>query len=254
MSRHSKWSKVKQFKGAIDAKRSASFTKLSREITVAARDKGTDPNMNVALRVAIDRAKKASLPKDSIDRALARAAGVGEEKQIDSLTYEAYAPGGTAMIIECLTDNHNRSASDVKHILSKGGGTLASAGSVKYLFDRYGVVRVGARPASPSGMLAEQGEARPSPLPDYIELALIDAGAEDIVVGDDSIDVRSAPNELAKVTDAVQKLGLNVESAEFEWVPKTLVETDEATGTSVAELIDELDSHDDVSRVFSNLA
>ncbi len=240
MSRHSKWSKVKQFKGAVDAKRSASFTKLAREITVAARDKGGDPNMNIRLRVAIDRAKKASVPKDTIERAIQRGSGAGGEGQIDSLTYEAYAPGGTALIIECLTDNRNRSANDVKHLLTKNGGTLAGSGAVTYLFDHVGVVRVA------GGLPADRR--------DELELALIDAGATDIVDDEEGTDVRCATSDLAKVTEAVQALGLEVESADFEWIPKTLIETDEAIGLAVQELIDALDELDDVSKVYSNLA
>jgi YebC/PmpR family DNA-binding regulatory protein len=178
MARHSKWHKVKQFKGAIDAKRSASFTKLAREITVATKEKGSDPNMNARLRTAIDRARDASMPRDSIERAIQRGSGNSGEAQLETLTYEAYAPGGTALIIECVTDNRNRSTNDVKHLVSKAGGSLAQSGAARYLFDR---------------------------------------------VGD-------------------------------EWVPKMLIETDEATGTMVADLIDELEAHDDVSRVFSNLA
>ena len=142
MSRHSKWSKVKQFKGAIDAKRSASFTRLAREIAVAAREKGGDPNMNATLRAAVDRARGASMPKDAIDRAIQRGTGEGKEGEIVTLTYEAYAPGGTALIIECLTDNRNRTANDVKHTLTKQEASLAQAGSVTYLFDHAGVVRI----------------------------------------------------------------------------------------------------------------
>jgi YebC/PmpR family DNA-binding regulatory protein len=241
MSRHSKWSKVKQFKGAVDAKRSASFTKLAREITVAAREKGGDPNMNVRLRVAIDRARKASMPKDAIERAVTRGAGTGTDAAaIVSPTYEAYAPGGTALIIECLTDNTNRSANDVKHILSKLGASLASQGSVTYLFQKKGVVRIS------GGLPADRREE--------VELALIDAGAEDISDYDDAAEVLCATSDLAKVADAASKLGLEVESAEFEWLPQNLVETDEEKGTQVAELIEELEALDDVSRVYSNLA
>lgn len=183
MSRHSKWSKVKQFKGAIDAKRAASFTKLAREITVAAREKGGDPSMNARLRAAIDRAREASMPKENIERAIQRGVGGGSEGQIEALTYEAYAPGGVALIIQCLTDNRNRTASEIKRILSDYGANLAGSGSVTYLFDR--------------------------------------------------------------TFDASQQL---------EWAPKMLIDMDEATGTTVAELIDELEAHDDVQKVFSNLA
>jgi len=174
---------VKQFKGAIDAKRSASFTKLAREITVAAKEKGGDPAMNARLRAAIDRAREDSMPKENIDRAIQRGIGGGVEGHIETLTYKAYASGGIALIIMCLTDNRNRTAGDIKHLLSQHGGTLAAPGSVTYLFDRK--------------------------------------------------------------FDASQQV---------EWVPKMLLEMDEAAGTKVAELIDELETHDDVSRVFSNLA
>ena len=240
MSRHSKWSKVKQFKGAIDAKRSASFTKLSREITVAVREKGPDPNFNVRLRVAIDRAKKGLMPKDVIQRAIDRATGAGSEAQLEQLLYEAYAPGGTALMIECVTDNRNRSVAAVKHILSKNSGTMASAGSVAYLFDRTGTVRI-------------QGSI-PTDRHEEIELALIDAGATDIVEDERGVDVRTAPSNLMAVADAVAKLDLDVESAEFEWIPKMTVETDEATGLAVEEIISQLEEDDDVQRVYSNLA
>ncbi len=240
MSRHSKWHKVRQFKGAIDAKRSASFTKLAREITVAAREKGADPEMNAGLRAAIERARAASLPKDNIERAIQKGVGGAGEGQIDSLTYEAYAPGGTALIIECLTDSRNRTANDVKHLLSKNGGTLAMAGAVTYLFDRVGVVRFSTKISSA--------------VRDEQELTLIDAGASDVLDQEEGTEVRSAPNDLAQVAQAVMKLGYKADVVEMEWIPKTLIETDEATGTAVAELIELLEEHDDVSRVYSNLA
>lgn len=240
MARHSKWHKVRQFKGAIDAKRSASFTKLAREITVAAREKGADPNMNAGLRAAIERAREASMPKDNIERAIQKGVGGTGEGQIETLTYEGYAPGGTALIIECLTDNRNRTANDVKHLLSKNGGSLAQTGAVTYLFDRFGVVHI------PGGLPADRHEE--------VELALIDAGANDIVDLEDAADIRCIPNDLAKVADVVASLNLKTNSVGFEWVPKTLVETDEQTGLAVSELIEMLDAHDDVSRVFSNLA
>ncbi len=240
MARHSKWHKVRQFKGAIDAKRAASFTKLAREITVAVKEKGADPSTNVRLKVAIERAKKASMTKDTIERAIQRGAGGSGEGQIESLTYEAYAPGGTALIIECVTDNRNRATNDVKHLVTKVGGSLASTGSVTYLFDRFGVVRI--VPSVPSDRR------------DEVELALIDAGASDIVHDEEGTDVRSASSDLAHVAEVVQKLGFTVDSAEFEWIPKVTVETNEETGMIVSELIDTLGALDDVSRVYSNLA
>jgi len=241
MSRHSKWSKVKQFKGAIDAKRSASFTKLAREITVAAKEGGGgDPNMNMRLRVAIDHAKKASMPKDSIERAIQRGSGSGTEGQLESLVYEAYAPGGTALIIECVTDSRNRTSNDVKRLLSKSGATLASAGSVTYLFDHKGTVHI------PGGLPADRREET--------ELALIDAGADDIKDEESAVLIHSAPQDLARVANAVEKMGLAVETAEMEWLPKMLVETDEVNGTALDELIDALEGLDDVSRVYTNAA
>lgn len=234
MARHSKWHKVRQFKGAIDAKRAASFTKLAREITVSVKEKGPDPVMNARLRAAIDRAREASMPKDNIERAIKRGAGGTGEAELETLTYEAYAPGGTALIIECLTDSRNRATNDVKHLVTKAGGSLANAGSVTYLFDHVGIVR--------------------APVGTYDELALIDAGASDILVDGDRIEVRCAMNDLSKVADAVVKQGLAPDTIEFQWIPKTLVETNEEDGTAVAELIDQLEEHDDVSRVFSNLA
>lgn len=240
MSRHSKWHKVRQFKGALDAKRSASFTKLAREITVAAREKGGDPAMNARLRVAIERARKASMPKDNIERAVQKGAGGGTDSQIEQLRYEAYAPGGTALIVESLTDNRNRATNDIKHLITKSGGSLASTGAVTYLFDRFGVVRV--EPVIPPAKR------------DELELALIDAGATDILHDDEGTDIRSAPNDLSAVADAAQQAGLNAESIEFEWIPKITVETSEETGMQIQELIEQLEALDDVSRVYSNLA
>lgn len=240
MSRHSKWSKVKQFKGAIDAKRSASFTKLGREITVAARDKGPDMAMNASLRVAVQKAREASMPKDNIERAIQRGAGVGGEGVIEALTYEAYAPGGTALIIEALTDSRNRTANDVKHLLSKNGASLAMAGSVTYLFDHVGVIRI--------------NEGFPKDKRDEYELTVIDAGANDVIEEEGAIELRCSTQDLGRLSHTVAAMGLKIDVAEFQWIPKTLVETDEATGTQVAELIDLLDEHDDVHRVFSNLA
>ncbi|MFH1620729.1 MAG: YebC/PmpR family DNA-binding transcriptional regulator [Patescibacteria group bacterium] len=240
MSRHSKWSKVKQFKGAVDAKRSASFTKLAREIQVAAKEKGADPSLNLRLRVAIDRARRASMPKDSIERAVERGSGAGGEGQIDFLVYEAYGPGGTALIIECLTDNRNRSANDVKHLLTKHGASLAASGSVTYLFDHQGVVRL------TEDLSVDRHEE--------IELSLIDAGAEDMREEDSSLLIVCDTKNLSQVAEAVEKHDLTVESAELEWLPKLLVETDEETGMIIEDLITALEELDDVSKVYSNLA
>lgn len=237
MSGHSKWSKVKQFKGAIDAKRSASFTKLAREIEVAVREKGSDPGMNFRLRMAIDRARAGNMPKDSIERAITRGGGATDGTQVEALRYEAYGPGGTGLVIECLTDNRNRTAGDVKHILSKNGGSFAAPGSVAFQFDHKGVVRT---PAFPSDKR------------DEFELALIDGGAEDIRHEEDGAVIVCVINDLSRMSEAVLGLGLSVLSAEIEWLPKTSVVLDDVNGESLSKLMELLEEHDDVSQVFTN--
>lgn len=237
MSGHSKWSKVKQFKGAIDAKRSASFTKLAREIVIAVREKGPDPAMNFMLRMSIDRARAANMPKDSIERAITRGSGADGEAQVESLRYEAYGPAGTAYIVECLTDNRNRAANEVKIILSKNGGSLATPGSVAFQFDHKGVVRANPIPADKK---------------DDIEMALIEAGAEDIKEQDGETMITCALSDLSKINDAASKAGLTVTSAQFEWLPKNTVALNEADGEAVGKLIDLLEENDDVQNVFTN--
>ncbi len=237
MSGHSKWSKVKQFKGAIDAKRSASFTKLAREIEVAVREKGTDPGMNFRLRMAIDRARAGNMPKDSIERAITRGSGTNDGTQVESLRYEAYGPGGSGLVIECLTDNRNRTAGDVKQILSKNGGSFATPGSVAFQFDHKGVVRVASVPADKR---------------DEVELALIDAGAEDIRHEEEGTMIICAINDLSKMSEAVSGLNLSILSAEIEWLPKNIVALDDQAGETVGQLVELLEENDDVSNVFTN--
>lgn len=236
MSRHSKWSKVKQFKGAIDAKRSASFTKLAREITVAVREKGADPTFNFRLRMAIERAKQGLMPKENIERAIKKGSGEATgEAQIEQLTYEAFGPGGTALIIECVTDNRNRSVADIKHILTKNGGTFANTGAVTHQFTRTGVVRA-------------KGETS-----DELELSLIDAGATDITSENGELEIKTSPQDLMQVATAAEKSGLTLESAQFEWIPNMPIDASEEVGMQTEALIEALDEHDDVSQVYSNM-
>ncbi len=236
MARHSKWHKVKQFKGALDQKRAASFTKLAREITVATREKGPDQSYNFRLRTAIARAREASMPKDSIERAIQRGTGGAGEGQIESLVYEGYGSGGAALIIECLTDNRNRTANDVKHLLSKHGGSLAAPGSVTYSFDRQGVIVI-------PGQISEDAE-----------LKLIDAGAADISRLDEETEVLCAPNDLPKVADAAASLGLTVSSAGVEWAAKMEVSVNDEQRREVEELVGVLEELDDVQQVTTNVA
>lgn len=195
--------------------------------------------MNARLRVAIERAREASMPKDNIERAIQRGMGGGDGEALETLVYEGYGPGGTALIIECVTDNRNRSANEVKHLLSKHGGTLAAAGAVTYSFDHLATFRSSLPPP----------ERR-----DQAELALIEAGATQIETVADQLEVFAEPSAFSAVAAALRMAGLNVSVAEFSWIPKAMVEVDEVTAHSVMSLIEMLEADDDVSRVFHNLA
>ena len=237
MSGHSKWSTIKHKKGMADAKRSANFTRLAREIEVAARSKGPDPEMNFQLRLAIDRARAGNMPKDNIERAIARGSGSGGESIMVELLYEAYAPGGTALVIECITDNRNRTGNEVKLILSKGGATFADTGSVTYLFAQKGIVRA---------ELSDQNKK------DDIELALIDAGAEDITYEDNQIVITCPIAELSKMNDVATDQSLKVESAQIEWIPNMTIELDDSSAEQLAVIIEKLEESDDVTNIFTN--
>ncbi len=239
MARHSHWHNIQITKGKADAKRAASFTKLAREITVSAREKGADPEMNARLRVAIDRAREASMPKDNIDRAIQRGTGGGDGGALETLTYEGYGPGGTALVIECVTDNRNRSANEVKHLLSKHGGTIAAAGAVTYQFDRVALFHATALPAERC---------------DALELSLIEAGATQIEEVAQGIEVLADPSAYAAIAEAFRAAGIVPTSAEFAWIPRTTMEANDATAQALFDLIEVLEADDDVSRVFHNLA
>lgn len=237
MSGHSKWSTIKHKKGAADAKRAANFTKLAREIEVAAREKGPDPAMNFKLRLAVDRARAGNMPKDNIERAITRGAGGDSGVGMKELIYEAYAPGGSALLIEAITDNNNRTGGDIKHLLGKHGGTLANPGAVTYLFDQKGMIRT---------------EQIPEANRDEAELSLIDAGAEDIIHEDENSIIISAPTDFSTVSETADKLGLKISSAELEWIPKTTVPIDTDLKDKVTTIIDKLEELDDVTNVYTN--
>ncbi len=237
MSGHSKWSNIKHKKGAADAKRAANFTKLAREIEVAAREKGGDPDMNFKLRLAIDRARASNMPKDNIDRAVARGAGSDDVSNMEELVYEAYVPGGVALIIEAITDNRNRAGSEIKLVLSKNGATLANQGAVTYLFDQKGVLRI---------------ELIPKNRRDEVELELIDVGAEDILHEQEFSVIIAPPAKLSNLNEAVIKSGLRVFFAGLEWVPKNTIAINDESSAKLRELIEKLDDLDDVNNVFTN--
>ena len=238
MSGHSKWASIKHKKKATDAKRGKEFTKLSRAIIVAVRDGGPDPAANLALQNAIEKARQASMPKDNIERAIARASGEGADAAAyENVSYEGYGPGGIAVYVEALTDNRNRTASDVRHIFSKHDGNLGESGSVAWLFERKGVVLV----------------AEDSVDEDELLLAAAEAGAEDVERDGTSFRVICPPEELASVRQALEEAGHPVEDAQSTMLPKTTVDVeDEAVARKIVRLMDALDDNDDVQDVYAN--
>jgi len=240
MSGHSKWSKVKQKKGAIDAKRSANFTKLSKAITIAARDGGGDPEMNFKLRMAIDRGRTGNLPKDKIENAILRGTGEGDTGQIEEAVYEAYGPGGVGMLIECLSDNKNRTVAEVKHIVGKYNGSMAGPGSVMWMFDRKGVIQI-----DDASTVTDR---------DAFELALIDAGAEDIRDDEGVLVIVTEISDLQKAVEVLGTLEIKPDSAELEYLPKEPVDVDEKASESILKLCETLDENDDVNNIYTNEA
>ncbi|MFN8049073.1 MAG: YebC/PmpR family DNA-binding transcriptional regulator [Ancrocorticia sp.] len=239
MSGHSKWATTKHKKAANDAKRGKLFARLIKNIEVAARTGGPDPAGNPTLFDAVQKAKKNSVPSDNIDRALKRGAGEGNDGVIyENITYEGYASGGVAVLIECLTDNRNRAAADVRIALTRNGGQLADPGSVSYLFSRRGVVEV-----PKSDGLTE----------DDILMAVLDAGADEVVDEGDVFTVESEPGDVVAVRSALQEAGIDYNSAEVQFVPSMKVEVDKEGAQKVLKVIDALDDCDDVQNVFSNV-
>lgn len=236
MAGHSKWAGIKHKKAIVDARRGKLFTKLARHITVAAKAGGGDPDGNPALALAIQKAKDASMPKDNIERAIQRGTGEGADAaNYEDVLYEGYGPGGVALLIEALTDNRNRTGSEVRHLLSKHGGSLGEPGSVAYLFDKQGVIVVdGTRYSEDDLMVA------------------IDAGAEDIAADGDMFEILTEPSSLSDVRAALEAAEIAFESAEVTQRPKTRVEIDEDTAAKLLRLIDVLDDNDDVGEVHAN--
>lgn len=239
MSGHSKWATTKHKKAANDAKRGKLFARLIKNIEVAARTGGGDPTGNPTLFDAIQKAKKNSVPADNIERAVKRGSGDGADSvNYESITYEGYASGGVAVLIECLTDNRNRAASEVRVALSRNGGQLADPGSVAYMFNRKGVIEI-----SGAEGLTE----------DDILMAVLDAGAEEVEADEGSFCVYCAPNDVVGVRTALQEAGIDYDSAEVQFVPSMKVEVDKEGAQKVLKVIDALEDCDDVQNVFSNL-
>lgn len=236
MSGHSKWSTIKRQKGAADAKRGQLFTKLAREISIAARQGLPDPDANTRLRLAVDRARAANMPKDNIERAIQRAAGSGTADQYEEIYYEGYGPGGAALMIQAQTDNRNRTVSEVRAALTRAGGTLGESGSVGWMFDQMGMIEV------PVG----------SQDPDDIALVAIDAGASDVDTEEGIVVIFTDPTDLHRVREAIEADGTAVEAAQLTMRPKTMITPEPEAAIKVIRLVERLEDLDDVQEVFTN--
>jgi len=237
LSGHSKWSSIKHKKAATDAKKGQLFTKLARDITMAARQGDPDPESNAGLRLAIQKAKQSNMPNDNIDRAVKKAVGGNDGENLEEVTYEGYGPGGTAVIVQAVTDNRNRTVAEVRHAFSRGGGNMADSGAVAWQFDQRGLIQLVAGTA------------------DREELGLIaiEAGAVDVdLSGDETIEVVTEAVDLHRVRESLEAEGLTVDSAELAPVPKSRIALDEKDALAALRLFERLDELDDVSRVYSN--
>ncbi|MEN8174912.1 MAG: YebC/PmpR family DNA-binding transcriptional regulator [Pseudomonadota bacterium] len=236
MAGHSKWANIKHKKAATDKKRGKIWTKLIREVTVAARAGGGDADSNPRLRLAIDKAQNANMPKDTIERAVKRGAGGEEGDNYDEIRYEGYGPGGTALIVDCMTDNRNRTASEVRHAFTKHGGNLGTDGSVAYLFEKKGVISFA-----------------PGADEDSIMEAALEAGAEDVLTNDDSsVDVVTTPEEFETVKEAVRDAGLVPDNAEVTFDASTTAPLEGDDAEKLLRLVDALEDLDDVQEVYTN--
>jgi YebC/PmpR family DNA-binding regulatory protein len=238
MSGHSKWSQIKRQKGANDAKRGALFTKIAREIMVAARQGGADPDANFRLRLAVDKARRPpiNMPADNIKRAIERAAGSGEGEQYEEIVYEGYGPGGVAVLVEAATDNRNRTAAEVRSIFSKAGGQLAGSGAVAWQFEPRGLITV----------------ARDGADADEVALLAIDAGADDVDTDTDPIEIFTTPADVERVRQELEKAGVAIDGSESTMVAKTSVELDDAKARQNLRLVEQLEDLEDVQRVTAN--
>jgi len=237
VSGHSKWHQIRHKKGAVDAKRGQLFSKLARAIVVAVREGGPDPAANLALQNAIEKARSFLMPKESIERAIARGAGAEVEGAYEHVTYEGYGPSGVAVLVEALTDNRNRTASEVRHVFSKHAGNLGGVGSVAWLFERHGVILVDAEAVDE----------------DELTLAAAEGGAEDVQLDGSTFQVTCAPEDLSSVREALEQAGVPIGSVEATMMPKTTVRIeDEATVRKVLKLVETLEELEDVQEVYAN--
>ena len=238
MSGHSKWHNIQAKKGKADAQRGAVFTKIGREIAIAVREGGANPESNGKLRDIIAKAKANNMPNDNIQRSIKKASGELSNVVYEEITYEGYAPGGVAVIVDCISDNRNRTASDVRHCFAKYGGNLGTTGSVGFMFDERGVLVVEREPGSDE---------------DEMMMIALDAGAEDVKVDDDVYEILTAPNDFSSVRENLEKQGITFLSAEVAKIPQNTVEvTDPDTVLKIQKMLDLLEENDDVQNVFHN--
>jgi len=237
MSGHSKWSTIKRKKGAEDAKRGKIFTKIGRELSIAAREGGPDPEVNFKLRLVMEKAKQANMPKDNIERSIRRGAGLEKGEALEQVVYEGYGPGGTALIVQVLTDNRNRAVSDVRRAFSRHGGNLGESGCVAWMFEQKGYVTI--------------------PLnghdPDELFMLAVDAGAEDVVVGEDMVEIFAGVSDFQAIQESLSEAEIEMDIAELSMIPQTKVDLAPEQGLKVMGLVDSLDELDDVEKVYTNL-
>jgi YebC/PmpR family DNA-binding regulatory protein len=236
MSGHNKWSTIKRKKGAEDAKRGKIFTRLARDITLAARH-GGDPNGNPALRTAIDKARVSNMPKDNIERAIKKGTGELEGGEVEEIIYEAYGPHGIPILVKCLTDNRNRTLSDVRRVFNRQGGNMAEAGAVGWMFDTKGYIAI----------------ERVKQDPDEVFMMAVDAGADDVQISDDMFEVYTQPDQLHAIAEVLSGNGLKVTEAELMSLPKNEIELSEKETIQVMGVIEALEELDDVEHVYSGL-
>jgi len=241
MSGHSHWHSIKYQKTAADVKKSKAFSKIAREITIAAKE-GGDPEFNSRLRLAIEKAKSINMPAENIERAIKRGTGELAGAKLEPVLFEAYGPGGVAIIIEGITDNKNRTLGEIKQILSEYGGKLANEGSVKWLFERKGCLTIDLENQSVSGKTKEE-----------LELIAIEAGADDIYWQDKFLDIYTKPEELEKVKKKIEEKGIEIDSATLDWVPKEKILLNEEKKSDCQKLFEALDENDSVQEIYSNL-
>lgn len=237
MSGHSKWSTIKRKKGAEDAKRGKLFTRLARDIMVAARNGGGDPNANPTLRTAVDKARAANMPKDNIERAIKKGTGELAGGDLEEVMYEAYGPHGVPILIKCLTDNRNRTLADIRRIFNRQGGNLAEAGAVSWMFDTKGYITI----------------ERNNQDPDEVFMIAVDAGADDVEISDRLFEIYTTPDMLHVVSNALVESGLEVDEAELAPIPKNEIELGQKETMQVMGIIEALDELDDVQQVYSGL-